>query len=266
MTILDRILNTKREEVEAAWRMRSLDEVKRLAELAPPPRDFVSALMRKTGEPIRVIAEIKKASPSAGVIVENFDPAAIARAYAENGAAAISVLTDRTYFQGALEHIELVKRNAAIPVLRKDFIVDEYQLYEARAAGADAVLLIVEAIGVERAKEWLPIARKLGMGVIVEVHSSENMRATLSVLGTPTGTNYFLGINNRDLAEQKTSTNNALTLSSMIGDGEAAWIAESGIKSREDVQSAERAGACAVLVGESLLRAKDVGEKLRELM
>lgn len=266
MTILERILRTKREEVERAKRSRPLAEVQRRARDAAPPRDFAAAVSRGPAQPMRVIAEIKRMSPSAGEIVAPFDASRLARIYSQNGASAISVLTDHTYFGGRLDHLTQVRRHVEIPILRKDFTLEEYQMYESRAAGADAVLLIVEAIGIDRCVALQPLARDLGMGVIVEVHSEENLRATLASLGSPKGANYFLGINNRDLSAQKTTTSHALRLSSLLAGEASQWIAESGIKDRTDMVRAEQAGASAVLVGESLLRASDPGAKLRELM
>jgi indole-3-glycerol phosphate synthase len=265
MTILERILQTKRDELASAKRSRPLDDIRRQVRDVSPPRDFVAALSRNKRQSIRVIAEIKRASPSAGLIVPEFEPASIARTYAANGAAAISVLTDEAFFGGSLDHLTLVSEQITLPILRKDFTIDEYQLYESRAAGADAVLLIVEALGVERCAAFQPVARGLGMGVIVEVHTEENLRSTLERLGRPIGSNYFLGMNNRDLSVQTTSTNTAIYLSSLLGRESASWIAESGIKDRADVVRAEQAGAEAVLVGEALLRSADPGAKLREL-
>lgn len=263
-TILDDIVATKREEVRDARQRRPLEEVRAAALSAAAPRDFMSAVVGQAGA-LRVIAEIKKASPSAGVIREDFDPAAIARSYFAHGAAALSVLTDERYFQGHLRHITLVKDAVALPVLRKDFIVDEYQIFESRAAGADAVLLIAEVLGADAVAAMLPVARSLGLGVIVEVHAEENLRSVLDRVGSPSPAGYILGINNRDLAAQRTDLATTRRLAGLLPAG-CPFISESGIATPADVDAVRRTGACGILVGESLLKAADPGKKLQELM
>ncbi len=258
MTILDRILETKRKEVAEAKRRRPLADLRAEIERIAPPRDFYAAVTTKSPSGMRLIAEIKKASPSAGVIVSDFDPVAIARTYAAHGASALSVLTDQTYFQGRLEYIDEVKRAVPLPVLRKDFIIDEYQLYESRAAGADAVLLIVAALSGAQIAELLPIVHSLRMSVLVEVHADDELKTVLDIVGPPGPDTYLLGINNRDLHAQKTDLATTTRLAAMLPEG-TPFVSESGIATREDVLRVQQAGACAILVGESLLKAGDIG-------
>jgi len=265
MNILQQIIKTKQAELAQTRRARPIGEVERRAHDAVPPRDFFAAVTRSSGEGVRLIAEIKKASPSAGVIVSAFDPTAIARTYYACGAAALSVLTDETYFQGRLEFIKDVKIATPLPVLRKDFIVDAYQVYESRAAGADAVLLIAEAIEPERVGELAPLVRQLGMTPLVEVHSKPNLMGVLEMLGPPGEGRYLLGINNRDLSLQETNRSTTVRLSKLLPPG-SPFISESGLSTREDVVAVQKAGACAILVGESLLRAKNRERKIRELL
>ena len=264
MTILDRILETKREEVVAAKLRRPLDALRRDADRLPPARDFHAAVIGD-GSGIRLIAEVKKASPSAGLIVRDFDPVAIARKYHECGAAALSVLTDETYFQGRLEYIEQVRRDVPLPVLRKDFIVDEYQVFQSRAAGADAILLIAEVLDTKRIAAFRSIARELGLGVLVEVHSAEDLAGVLAELGPPSRDRYLLGINNRDLKAQRTDLATSVRLAATLPKG-VPFVSESGIGQRSDVIALQEIGACAILVGESLLKANDIGAKIAELM
>ncbi len=263
-TILDKIVETKRREVAVAKDTRSVSELKKLIGLADPPRDFYKALL-PCNERVHLIAELKRRSPSAGVIVADFDPVAIAKIFHANGAAALSVLTDEEYFQGRLQYIEMVKHAVPLPVLRKDFLIDDYQVYESRAAGADAILLIVEVLGVSRTKEMLAIGQSLGLAVLIEVHDEENLKRLLEAVGLPMSGHYLLGINNRDLSVQKTNLLQTKRLASLLPSG-TPFIAESGIKTHADVRAAHQAGATAMLVGESLLRADDIGAKVRGLL
>jgi len=264
VTILDRILETKRGEVAAAKQRRPLDVLRRDADRSSPPRDFHAAVFGD-GSGIRLIAEVKKASPSAGLLVRDFDPVAIARKYQECGAAALSVLTDETYFQGRLDYIAQVRDDVPLPVLRKDFIVDEYQIFESRAAGADAILLIAEVLDAKAIGSFRSIARGLGLGVLVEVHSSATLAGVLAGIGPPSSDRYILGINNRDLKAQRTDVTTTARLASTLPKG-VPFISESGIGQRSDVVALQEAGACAILVGESLLKANDIGAKIAELM
>ena len=265
MTILDRIVETKREEVAEAKRRRPFDEVREAAGRTAPPRPFASAIAASAPSGIQLIAEIKKSSPSAGLIVKDFDPVTIARVYHKHGAAAVSVLTDETHFDGRLAFIEDVKQAVPLPVLRKDFIVDKYQIHESRAANADAILLIAEVLEGPQIVDFTAAARNLGMAVLVEVHSEETLAAVLDALGPPSVDRYLLGINNRDLSAQKTDLSTMKQLSLLIPDG-LPFVAESGIATRADVEDARKTGACAILVGEAILRADDMGAKIDELL
>lgn len=260
MTILDRIIETKRAEVAAAKLQRPIEGLRDDLEHVSPPRDWLSAVTA-SGRQIHLIAEIKKSSPSAGLIVADFDVVRIARTYAEHGAAALSVVTDESYFQGRLEFIAEVKQAVPLPVLRKDFLIDVYQVYEARAADADAILLIAEVLDATSLAELADVARSLGLGVLVETHTERNLSAVLDTLGPPGPGGYVLGINNRDLTAQRTDLSIMTTLAKQLPAG-TRFVAESGIATPADVLAAQHAGACAVLVGESLLRANDIGAQI----
>ncbi len=260
--ILDRILKTKAEEVAAAG---PLAELIAAAHRGPRPRGFLKALQEPPG--VQVIAEVKKASPSKGLIRPDFDPVAIARAYAGAGAACLSVLTDQPYFQGSLEYLKAIRRAVDLPLLRKDFIIDEVQVYEARAAGADAILLIVAAFHGECAHGRTPadmdrlarLAADLGMDVLTEVHSAEELDIALA-----SGAK-LIGINNRDLRTFHTTLDVTFGLAPRIPAGRVL-VSESGIATHHDLVRLEQAGAKAVLVGESLMRQPDVAEALRGLL
>lgn len=260
-TILEKIARTKRREVVAAKRRRPLARLREEAERAPPPRDFYGAIAE--GRNIRLIAEIKKASPSAGLIRPDFDPARIARSFLAAGASALSVLTDRTYFQGDLSFLGDVKHAVSLPVLRKDFIVDDYQVYESRAAGADAVLLIAALLDTAQVRDWAGLAFELEMTSLIEVHDEKELDAAADCIGPERRT--LLGINNRDLAVQQTDLETTHRLARRIPPG-TPFITESGIRSRKDVLALERSGASAMLIGEALMRAQDPGNMARELL
>lgn len=258
MTILDDILATKRDEVAAAKAVRPLAELERAARDAGPVRGLARALHRPPGEPVRVLAEIKRASPSAGAIRAGADPAVVAADYAGAGAAALSVLTDEKYFDGRLEFLARVRERVALPLLRKDFIVDPYQVVEARAAGADAILLIVAALDKAQLAELLAAAETHALDVLVEVHTTNEAEVALAV-GTT-----LLGVNHRDL---KTFTID-MSLTSVVAPmlpPDVVLVAESGIRSAADVQLLGAVGAHAVLVGEQLMRASSPGDALRAL-
>lgn len=264
-TILERIIETKRAEVAEARRRRPIDALRRDAAASAPARGFAEAVTPRRPGDVRLIAEVKRASPSAGILVPNFDPVGIAREYHAHGASALSVLTDETYFQGRLDFIHLIKEAVPLPVLRKDFLIDEYQLYESRAAGADAVLLIAEVLGADGVAGLFPVACSLGMSVLVEVHTAANLSAVLNRLGPPASDRYLLGINNRDLAQQRTDVSTFIHLAAMAPPG-SPLVAESGLRTAADVSTVGRAGAWAILVGESILRTEDRGRKIRELL
>jgi indole-3-glycerol phosphate synthase len=265
MTILDTIVETKHAEVSAAKAKYPLASLRDAAHECDSPRDFYAVITSRMDDEIRLIAEIKKASPSAGLIVPDFDPVRIARTYAQHGAIAISVLTDESYFQGRLDYIGLVKQTVPLPVLRKDFMIDEYQIYEARAAGADAVLLIAEILDPEPLTALFQLSTDLGMSTLVEVHSEDSLRSVLSALGPPVESRYLLGINNRNLATQTTDLSTMSRLASLLPP-QTRFVAESGIATREDAVTAQRSGACAMLVGESILRSPDLGAKIDEIL
>jgi indole-3-glycerol phosphate synthase len=258
--ILQRILETKRAEVRATQSAVPLAEMQRRALAAPPARDFVGALRAKiaSGRPA-VIAESKRASPSKGLLRESYDPAAIARSYERGGAACLSVLTDREYFQGAPEHLVAARDACALPVLRKDFMLDAYQVAEARAMGADCILLIAAALELRLMQELENAARELGMAVLVEVHDGAELERALQ-LRTP-----LVGINNRDLRTFETRLDTTLELRARVP-ADRVLVAESGIATREDVQMLARHGIHAFLVGEALVRARDPGTALAKLL
>jgi indole-3-glycerol phosphate synthase len=257
MTILDEIVASKRDEVAAAQRRRPLEELREQAALAPPVRDFRRALAGPG--PIRLIAEIKKASPSAQVIRADFDPVAIARIYKEHGASCLSVLTDAPYFQGNLDDLASVRAAVAIPLLRKDFLIDEYQVVEARSAGADAILLIAEILDDATLARLLEQARSLGMAALVELHDAANLPRVLA-----SGAD-LVGINNRDLRHFVTDIEQTLRLRDQVPP-EVVLVSESGISTRHDVDRLEAAGVSAILVGESLMRATDIGLAVDRLL
>jgi indole-3-glycerol phosphate synthase len=255
-TILDRIMETKWAEVAAARAaVPDADLARRVADL-PPARDFTAAVGR--AGTVNVIAEVKKASPSAGVIRADFDPVAIASAYAAHGAAAISVLTDVDYFQGSLAYLTAVRQAVPVPVLRKDFVLDRYQLLEARAAGADAALLIAECLPEDRLAALQRDATALGLHTLVELHDAEELPRVLDCGAT------VIGINNRDLRTFTTRLEHTLDLLAKIP-ADRVVVSESGIRTHADLQRLGAAGAKAVLVGESLMRSPDIGAALDEL-
>ncbi len=265
MGALDGILRDKRDEVARRKREISRGELEARAKSLSPARDFVAALRPLPGlrpgaraARVRLIAEVKKASPSRGALTASFDPVALARTYSVNGAAAVSVLTDEKYFQGRPEHLERIRRVVDLPLLRKDFILDEYQLWESRALGADAVLLIVAALEPSHLRDLLQAAKGIGLGALVEVHAPREMETALS-LDAPA-----IGINNRDLQTLETRLETSLELLPRIPPGPAV-VSESGLADRDAVERVVAAGAHAVLVGEALVTAPDVAAKVREL-
>ena len=254
--ILREIAAYKRDFVARAKVGRSLADVRSHALDCPEPLDFRGAL---TGEGVALIAEIKKASPSRGLIRDDFEPADIAATYAGSGASALSVLTDEAYFQGSDAHLQAARAAAGLPVLRKDFTVDQYQLHEARVIGADAVLLIVALMDGGQLEDFLGIGRELGLSVLVEVHSLEEVQRALAVGAD------LIGVNNRDLKTFTTTLETTFELLPGIGGG-AVTVSESGINSRADVEAVGEAGVDAVLVGEALMREPDIGAKVGELL
>jgi indole-3-glycerol phosphate synthase len=258
MGVLDEIVAHKRAEVAALKARRSVGTVAAACRGLAPTRDFEAALRPPPGTRVRLIAEVKRASPSQGLFRADLDPIAQASTYAAAGAAAVSVLTDARYFHGSLDDLVQVRRAVPVPVLRKEFIVDEYQLWEAREAGADAVLLIVAALEDAVLRDLLGAAKGAGLATLVEVHSAGELDRALR-LGAP-----VIGINNRDLQTLTTTLAPSLALLPQIPPGPIA-VSESGLRTGADVAQVVAAGAHAVLVGETLLRADDVAAKVREL-
>jgi indole-3-glycerol phosphate synthase len=264
--ILDEIVQTKRQEVESRRVAVPVESLQEAIATLGRPRNFFHAVTHKTAKPLNLIAEIKKASPSAGVIRADFDPVAIARTYAQAGADALSVLTDEKYFQGKLEYIHQVRDAVRLPVLRKDFIIDPYQVYESRAAGADAILLIAECLATNELIDLQILATELNLTCLIEVHDIDNlMRVRDHVIGFPHRSYSLLGINNRDLRTFKTDLGTTLRVTELIDDKDVL-VSESGIHTNADVKKLAAAGVRAILVGESLMRSDDIGQKLRELM
>ncbi|WP_435020327.1 indole-3-glycerol phosphate synthase TrpC [Tundrisphaera sp. TA3] len=256
-SILDEIVASKRREVAASRLRLPLEELEAQAAEAPPVRDFRAALSGPG--PIRLIAEVKKASPSAKVIRADFDPIAIARAYQAHGASCLSVLTDAPYFQGHLSYLARIRASVAIPLLRKDFLIDEYQVVEARMAGADAILLIAEILDDERLASLLALARRWNMAALVEFHDPVHLPRVLA-----SGAD-LIGVNNRDLHRFVTDLGLSLRLRDQIPP-DVLMVSESGIRTREDVERLEAAGVSAILVGETLMRAPDIGLATEQLL
>jgi len=262
--VLAQIVAHKKLEIRAAQEAAPLSEVKARAADTPQPRNFFTALTRPEGT-LRVIAEVKRASPSAGLIRPDFDPVAIARAYEQAGASAISCLTDVKYFQGSLDYLTQIKQAVQIPVLRKDFIIDPYQVYEARAAGADAILLIAECLTEPVLMDLLILATELKLSILLEVHDLESLVQVKQHLRFPKPGYTLLGINNRDLKSMTTDLNHTINLLNEVPD-RSVLVSESGIRTREDIKRLAQHGVHRVLVGEHLMKQPDVGAALSTLM
>ena len=252
-TILDRILARKVEEIEERSQRIPQSTLEEMTKRVSKPKRFVEALRRDT---VALIAEVKKASPSKGVLLENFDHRALARIYAQNGAACISVLTDEDFFQGHLEYLVDVKKESELPVLRKDFIIDPYQVYEARVARADAVLLIVAALEDEQLAELHSLIADLRMAALVEVHDEAELERALKIGAK------LIGINNRDLKTFDVDLETTRRLAALVPD-EVTLVAESGLKNAADIARMGQVGAHAVLIGEGLVTAQDTGAAVR---
>ncbi len=256
-SILEQIVATKEREIIHAKHALPPDLMRFRASQAPAPRNFFQALAAPG--PIRLIAEIKRASPSRGVIREDFQPLDIAATYAAHGASCLSVLTDVQYFQGNLEILEQVRASVSLPVLRKDFILDEYQLYEARAAGADAVLLIAEILDDCRLRALHNAAVALGLAPLVELYEPSNLQRVLDAGAT------LIGVNNRDLRSFEVDLDHTLRLRNRVPD-QCVLVSESGIRTRADVERLQAAGVAAILVGETLMSAPDIGAAVDTLL
>jgi indole-3-glycerol phosphate synthase len=259
MGVLDEIIAHKRSEVSRQRARRPLAVLEAECRGLPAARDFAAALRPRGQRRVNLIAEVKRASPSRGTLRADLDPVAQARAYVGAGAAAVSVLTDERYFRGSLDDLVAVRGATDAPVLRKEFIVEEYQLWESRAAGADAVLLIVAALDQETLCDLMRAAKAIGLGTLVEVHTAAELERALAA-GAP-----VIGVNNRDLQTLETSLTPSLDLLPLVPPGPVA-VSESGIATGADVERVVAAGAHAILVGEGLVRASDVGAKVRELL
>ncbi len=256
-TILDKIVATKRVEIERAKAIKSEAELRAELPDAPPIRDFFAAL--SADGPIKLIAEVKKASPSKGIIREDFDPISIAKTYEDNGASCISVLTDEEYFQGSLEYLCDIRAAITLPVLRKDFILDTYQLVEARVAGADAVLLIAECLDDCNLRKLHHETIAFGMTALVELYEPTNVDRVLEAGAT------LVGVNNRDLRTFETDLDHTIQLRKQIPD-DCVLVGESGIHSRDDALRLEQAGVDAILVGEHLMASKEIGLAVLSLL
>jgi indole-3-glycerol phosphate synthase len=267
-TILEEIIAKKKVEVADRSANISVESLKETIKTLGRPRNFFQAVTKPPtrGRRVNLIAEVKKASPSAGVIRADFDPVAIASQYADAGADALSVLTDKPFFQGELDFIHAVRDAVKLPVLRKDFIIDPYQVYESRAAGADAILLIAECLPTNELIDLQILATELNMTCLIEVHELESfMRVRDRVIGFPHRSYSLLGINNRDLRSFKTDLGTTLRMCELIEDKEVV-VSESGIETAVDVAKLAAAGVRAILVGETLMRAEDVAAKIAELL
>ncbi|MCG3181679.1 MAG: Indole-3-glycerol phosphate synthase [Phycisphaerae bacterium] len=264
--VLGEIIAHKRTEVQAARATCPLADMKARAADSPQPRNFYQAVTAPNpARRINLIAEIKKASPSAGLIRPDFDPAALARIYAGAGAQALSVLTDAKYFQGRLEFLADVRAAVDLPLLRKDFIIDPYQVYQSRAAGADAILLIAETLPLGELIDLLILATELRLSCLLEVHAAESLMRVRSIPGFPQEHFAILGINNRDLRTMTTDVGHTRRLMSLLDEGTPV-VSESGLRTRGDIERMIGAGVTAVLIGETFMRSPDVGAKVRELM
>lgn len=254
-TILDRIMTHKLNEVAVAKQARPLNELLAAVEHAPPPRDFLAAMQRET---VALIAEVKKASPSKGVFLVDFDPIAIAEEYATHGAAAISVLTDSEFFQGSLANLENIRQAVDVPLLRKEFVLDTYQVIEGRVAGADAILLIVACLDDAQLRDLYQYITELGMHALIEVHTTQEMERALQLAPS------IIGINNRDLHTFKVDLNTTVELAAMCPP-DITLIGESGIYIPDDVSRLAASGVRAILVGESLIKADDRPAQIQAL-
>ncbi len=264
-SVLDQILADKRDEVARRKQSVPVESLRETIANLPRPRNFFQAVTTRGKKPLNLIAEVKKASPSAGVIRADFDPVKIALAYEAGGADALSVLTDEKYFQGKLEYIQLVRDAVKLPVLRKDFLIDPYQVYEARAAGADAILLIAEALPINELIDLQILATELNMTSLIEVHDMDNLiRVRDHVIGFPHRSYSLLGINNRDLRTFKTDLGTTLRMAELVEDRKVL-VSESGINTKDDITKLAAAGVGAVLIGESLMRSDDIGGKIKAM-
>lgn len=265
--MLSKIISTKKEEIEYLKTKIPLSELKAKIRDMEETRGFLNALSpspregegEKGGKVTKIIAEIKKASPSKGIIREDFNPLKIAEIYQENGASAISVLTDKPFFQGNIEYLSKVKEIVTLPILRKDFIISEYQVFESRVHGADALLLIASALEKNQMEDYMGIGMEMGMPALIEAHTKEDIEKALSSRAN------LIGINNRDLSTFKVDIKTAEELIRYLPDS-VTVVSESGIEKRDDILYLQGVGADAFLIGEALMRERDIGKKLKEFL
>lgn len=262
--ILQQIVETKKQEVAEAKKRVPLDDLKRQCASAEATRNFFAALTKTPNGLANVIAEVKKASPSAGVMKSDFDPVAQARVYHEAGADALSVLTDEHYFKGHLSYLKMIRDAVPLPILRKDFMIDPYQIYEARAAGADAILLIAEILTDSQISDFQILATELNLTTLIEVHEMDSLLRVRNAVGFPMRSYSLLGINNRDLRTFTVDINNTIRLADIVPD-RSVLVAESGIKTQNDVRRLNAAGVKILLVGETLMRSGNVKDAMKEL-
>ena len=261
---MDKIIADKKKEVELRRSQKSLEQLVEQIRPLPKCRNFYKAVTKPNRRGINVIAEVKKASPSAGIIREDFDPVTIAGIYEKCGADAISVLTDEKYFQGRLEYIEQIKNVVDLPILRKDFIIDIWQVYESRAAGADAILLIAEALKIGELSDLMIAAAELTLTVLLEVHEADSLLSVRSLIDFPNKGYSVLGINNRNLTTMDVDLNNTCRLAGLL-DERGKLVAESGIKTRDDVEKLISVGVSACLIGQTLCESEVIENKFKEL-
>ncbi len=254
--ILNKIIEEKKKELKNSKSSVSLKEVRKRVGDAENNRGFKKSL---ANDSINIIAEIKKASPSKGIIREDFNPVEIAKIYQDNGAVAISVLTDKKFFQGDIQYLNQIRKNVLLPLLRKDFIIDEYQLYEAKAFGADAVLLIAAVLDKNQLTEYMELSREIGLENLVEVHSFKDLEKTMYCEAE------IIGINNRDLKTFEISLKTSFELTREIPKNKVI-VSESGINTNEDIVSLQKSGVNAFLIGEALMKEKDIAKKLKKLI
>lgn len=262
--ILDKIIADKRAEIRSRQSETSLDDLKQQIRSLPKCRNFYKAVTKPNRRGLNVIAEVKKASPSAGLICEDFDPVKIAQIYEKCGADAVSVLTDEKYFQGRLEYMNQIRKEVDVPVLRKDFIIDLWQVYESRAAGADAILLIAEALKPGELMDLMIAAAELSLTVLLEVHHADTLLSVRSLIGFPKKGYSVLGINNRNLTTMQVDLNTTSRLAGLL-DNKNELVAESGVITRADVEKLMSVGVRAVLVGQTLCAQPNIEEKFTEL-
>ena len=255
--LLSEIIDRVRIRVEEHKATLPLKDLQEKIKLLPPTRDFGGVFKNKNT--INLMAEVKKASPSAGIIIEDYEPVEVAKVYEQGGTKAISVLTEEDFFQGSLEDLKAVKENTRIPILRKDFIVDEYQIYEARYFGADAILLIARILEVSQLRKFMKIAEELGLASLVETHNQEEIKVALSAGAK------IIGINNRDLDTLKIDINRSLQLLPLVPKDKII-ISESGVKGKEAIKKLYQGGINNFLIGEALLKSADLESKLKELL